>query len=86
MKTIITALKSAALPVDNFQERLLQIYWEKKNLESFLPQIATYSSTKELTAITLAQLSMIEKELIWLLKDMSNYQNGECIPGLLRKC
>ncbi|HOZ74077.1 MAG TPA: hypothetical protein PLS51_09545 [Flavobacterium sp.] len=61
--------------VDGFEERLLNIYWEKKNLEEFLPQIATYSSTQELVAITIAQLSVIEKQLISLLQEISEFQN-----------
>jgi len=61
--------------VEGFEERLLNIYWEKKNLEEFLPQIATYSSPKELIAITISQLSVIEKQIVSLLKEISEYEN-----------
>jgi hypothetical protein len=61
--------------VEGFEERLLNIYWEKKNLEEFLPQIATYSSPKELVAITIAQLSVIDKQLVALLKEISDFEN-----------
>ncbi len=61
--------------VEGFEERLLNIYWEKKNLEEFLPQIATYSSTQELVAITIAQLAVIDKQLVALLKEISDFEN-----------
>jgi hypothetical protein len=61
--------------VEGFEERLLNIYWEKKNLEEFLPQIASYSSQKELVAITISQLSIIEKQIVLLLKEISEYEN-----------
>lgn len=56
---------------DSIHERLIEIYWDKKNIEEFLPKIATYSSQKELVAITLAQLSIIEKQLIRLMHEIA---------------
>jgi len=53
------------------ETQLLNIYWCKKELEEFLPQIATYATPKELTAITLSQLAIIEKQILQVLKDLS---------------
>lgn len=50
---------------------LLRAYWYKKELESFLPTIATYSSAEEVAAIALAQLQNIEREIIDTLKQMA---------------
>lgn len=79
MKNIIPGIQNGmpqfGKPVEAFQERLLNIYWEKKNLEEFLPQIATYSSQQELIAITLSQLSIIERQVVLLLKDISEFEN-----------
>ena len=61
--------------VEGFEERLLNIYWEKKNLEEFLPQIATYSTQQELVAVTISQLSVIDKQLVALLKEISDFEN-----------
>lgn len=47
------------------------MYWHKKELEEFLPQIATYASPKELTAITLSQLAIMEKQIVNILQMMS---------------
>lgn len=47
---------------------LLRAYWYKKELESFLPTIATYSTPEEVAAIALAQLQNIEREIIDTLK------------------
>lgn len=56
----------------DLHDRLLQIYWDKKNLEEFLPQIAKYSTVNELVAITLSQLAMIENQLIWVMREITN--------------
>ena len=53
------------------EEKLLNIYWCKKELEEFLPQIATYATPKELTAITLSQLAIMEKQIVQLLQVMA---------------
>ena len=57
------------------EEQLLQIYWCKKELDSFLPNIATYATPKELTAITLSQLAIMESHLVGLLQKMSDADN-----------
>jgi len=54
-----------------FDGQLLAIYWEKKDLDAFLPQIASYATPKELLNITLSQLSKMEKRIIWLLEAMA---------------
>lgn len=56
------------------EEKLLNIYWFKKELEEFLPQIATYATPKELTAITISQLAIMEKLLVQALQNIS--ENG----------
>lgn len=53
------------------EEQLLNIYWCKKELDEFLPQIASYASPKELTAITLSQLSIMEKQILQILKGIA---------------
>lgn len=57
------------------EKQLLNIYWCKKELDDFLPQIATYASPKELTAITLSQLSIMEKQIIKILHTMAKREN-----------
>ncbi len=52
----------------SFDEQLLEIYWAKKELEEFLPRIATYAHAHEVANIALSQLSMIEKRVIWILQ------------------
>jgi len=59
-------------PLSQIEEQLLNIYWCKKELEEFLPQIATYATTKELTAITLSQLAIMEKQIVQILKGIAN--------------
>jgi hypothetical protein len=46
------------------EERILNIYWFKKELEEFLPQIATYATPKEIAAIALSQLAIMEKLVV----------------------
>ena len=58
-------------PLSVTEEKLLNIYWFKKELDEFLPQIATYASPKELTAITLSQLAIMEKQIVQILHEMS---------------
>jgi len=58
-----------------FDEQLLDVYWAKKELEEFLPKIATYATPKEVVAITLSQLSMMESRIITLLKLLSRKQS-----------
>jgi len=55
----------------SFDDQLLNIYWAKKELEEFLPKIGTYASAKEVVGITLAQLSMMEKQIVALLQKLS---------------
>lgn len=52
----------------SFDEQLLEIYWAKKELDEFLPRIATYAHPQEVANIALSQLSMIEKRVIWILE------------------
>jgi hypothetical protein len=52
-------------------EQLLDVYWAKKELDEFLPKIATYATPDEVTAIALAQLAMMEKQIIRILQEMS---------------
>ena len=61
----------------SLDEKLLNIYWYKKELEEFLPQIATYASANEVAAITLSQLMIIEKQLIAILQDLASQQKSE---------
>lgn len=49
-------------------DQLLEIYWAKKELEEFLPKIATYANAREVTNIAISQLAMMEKRIIWLLE------------------
>ena len=63
------------------EEQLLNIYWCKKELEEFLPQIATYATTKELTAITLSQLAIIEKQILQILKGIASKEIDNKKPG-----
>lgn len=56
-------------------DQLLDVYWAKKELEEFLPKIATYATPKEIVAITLSQLSMMENHIITLLKLLSRKQS-----------
>ena len=55
----------------SLDEQLLEIYWAKKELEEFLPRIATYATPAEVAAITLSQLSVIENRIVWLLQDIA---------------
>ena len=68
-------------PLTQTEEQLLNIYWCKKELEEFLPQIATYATTKELTAITLSQLAIIEKQILQILKGIANKEIDQSKPG-----
>ncbi|MFT3794170.1 hypothetical protein [Flavobacterium sp.] len=49
----------------------------KKELDEFLPQIATYATPKELTAITLSQLAIIEKQILHLLHNIAKKDSVE---------
>ncbi len=65
------------MPEDaSVDEKLLNIYWYKKELEEFLPQIATYATPQEIASITISQLAIIEKQLIAILYDISKRENG----------
>ena len=55
----------------SLDDQLLEIYWAKKELEEFLPRIATYATPAEVAAITLSQLSVIENRIVWLLQDIA---------------
>lgn len=65
-----------ASELSDTENQLLNIYWCKKELDDFLPQIATYASPKELTAITLSQLSIIEKQIVKILHNMAKKENS----------
>lgn len=53
-------------------ERLQEIYWAKKELEEFLPNIAKYARPEDIVAIALAQLAAIEKQVIGVLQELSH--------------
>lgn len=55
---------------NSLDAKLLRIYWQKKELDDFLPTIATYSSSAEVAAIALAQLQNIEREIVEALKQL----------------
>lgn len=55
----------------SLDDQLINIYWAKKELEEFLPKIGTYATSKEVVAITLAQLTMMEKQIVSILHKMS---------------
>lgn len=64
------------MPSDaSIDEKMLNIYWYKKELEEFLPQIATYATPAEIASITISQLAIIEKQLIAILNDLSDKEN-----------
>jgi len=60
----------------SLDEKLLNIYWYKKELDEFLPQIATYATPNEIASITLSQLSIIEKQLIAILTEIAKRDNS----------
>jgi hypothetical protein len=82
MKKSITSVKSDdtyrfVMPDDApLDEKLLNIYWYKKELEEFLPQIATYATPQEIASITISQLGIIEKQLIAILSEVSKRDNA----------
>lgn len=55
----------------SLDEKLLNIYWYKKELEEFLPQIATYASAQEVARIAVSQLAIIEIQLLAILYELS---------------
>lgn len=57
--------------ISSLDGQLIDIYWAKKELEEFLPKIGTYATAKEVVAITLAQLEMMEKQMVSMLHKMS---------------
>jgi len=57
--------------ISSFDDQLLNIYWAKKELEEFLPKIGSYATSKEVVAITLAQLAMMEKQIVSILHKLS---------------
>lgn len=69
-------------PLSQTEEQLLNIYWYKKELDEFLPQIATYATTKELTAITLSQLAIMEKQILQILKSIATKEAALKKPGV----
>lgn len=60
----------------SLDDKLLNIYWYKKELEEFLPQIATYASPQEISTIALSQLAILEKQLIAILYDLAQEANN----------
>jgi hypothetical protein len=58
-------------------EKILNIYWYKKELEEFLPQIATYATPVEIANITLSQLSIMEKQLVKILSQLAREENAQ---------
>jgi len=56
-------------------EKILNIYWYKKELEEFLPQIATYATPQEIANITLSQLSIMERQLVSILGQLAREEN-----------
>lgn len=69
-------------PLSQTEEQLLNIYWCKKELDEFLPQIATYATPNELTAITLSQLAIMEKQILQMLKGIANKEAANKKPGI----
>lgn len=61
----------------SLDDKLLNIYWYKKELDEFLPQIATYATPQEISAITLSQLAILEKQLIAILYDLAQKENDK---------
>lgn len=59
----------------SLDEKLLNLYWYKKELEEFLPQIATYATPHEIAAITISQLAIMEKQLVAILYELSKKDN-----------
>lgn len=57
------------------EQKLLDIYWHKKELDDFMPQLALNATPKELAAITLSQLAIIEKDVVQLLKHLAQSDN-----------
>jgi hypothetical protein len=55
--------------------KILNIYWYKKELDEFLPQIATYATPQEIAGITVSQLAIIEKQLVSILHELSKLDN-----------
>ena len=66
--TKFMALNNFSNETPAIDDQILNIYWAKKELEEFLPKIGTYANAREVVAITLAQLSMMEKQIIQLLQ------------------
>ena len=66
--TKFMALNNFSNETAAIDDHILNIYWAKKELEEFLPKIGTYANAREVVAITLAQLSMMEKQIIQLLQ------------------
>ncbi len=66
--TKFMALNNFSNETAAIDDQILNIYWAKKELEEFLPKIGTYANAREVVAITLAQLSMMEKQIIQLLQ------------------
>lgn len=58
--------------VSGIYDRLQEIYWAKKELDEFLPNIAKYAKPEDIVSITLAQLALIEKQVILTLEELSN--------------
>lgn len=46
----------------------MAIYWCKKQLGEFLPNISTYATPREISAIALSQASLMEKHLVELFR------------------
>ena len=57
-------------------DKILNIYWYKKELEEFLPQIATYASPQEIATITLSQLAIMERQLLAILGGIAEEENA----------
>ena len=56
-------------------QKILNIYWYKKELDEFLPQIATYATPNEIASITLSQMAIMEKQLIAILHEIAKQEN-----------
>ena len=61
----------------SLDEKIINVYWYKKELEEFLPQIATYATPQEIAGITISQLAIIEKQLVAILYDLSKENKRE---------
>lgn len=54
-------------------DKLLDIYWAKKELDGYLPNIAKYAKPEEVSVIALTQLRAVEKQVLKLMQELQNF-------------